>query len=71
MTRYHVAGTVTISCYTVVEADSPDEAREIAEQRGVCSLGDPGQHGDYDDEVWVHSGEMDGQPDVERVEVAE
>ncbi len=36
--KYTVSGLVTVSCHTVVEAESAEEAMEIAERRDVASL---------------------------------
>lgn len=58
--KFIVSGVVTISMYTEVEADSKEDAIDIAESRDVCSLIAPEQMGDTDDSVWVHSGEIDG-----------
>lgn len=52
-------------------ADTEAEAREIAGDVPVCSLSDPCSHGDTENETWVHSGEIDGQPEIVRVEQEE
>ncbi len=67
MSKFRLTALVTISMSTVVEADSPEAAKEIAEARGLCSLGDPKRHGYSEDTSWVHSGEIDGT--LEKVEV--
>lgn len=36
--KYTVRGVMTVSCWTEVEADSPEAALEIAEQREVGGL---------------------------------
>lgn len=72
MPKYQVDGTTTISIYTIVEADSEEEAIETAMQRSFCSIGDPESYGDKSDRVWFHSGELDGdlngRPTAEKVE---
>ncbi len=58
MPTYHFTAEVTVSATTTVEADSEEQAREIAEGRTVRlsrGLGDD----DYDDE-WVIE-EADGE----------
>jgi hypothetical protein len=51
----------TIGVFTDVEADSPEQAKELAEDRGMvglcyqCATGDPA-------EEWCTSGELDGIP---------
>lgn len=60
MKTYKLSGVVTISIFTEVEANSLEEAIQIAENRGIeaCRFGDKEQAG----EVWV-SEEFDGMPD--------
>ena len=38
MKRYNVSALITVSAWTVVEADSADEALRIADDRSVGSL---------------------------------
>ena len=57
MTKFKLTGLVTISVYTEVEAETLEEAIEIAEKREI-------EHSEYNiedqvKEVWV-SGEYDG-----------
>lgn len=54
MAWYLVNGTVTISAYTYVQAESPEEAIRLVDDREVelCPLG-PARHGD---EVQTRSG---------------
>ncbi len=59
---YHIIATVGMSVHTDVEADSLEQALEIAEQRTLCSIGSPESHGAYPDSHWCHSGEIDGTP---------
>lgn len=70
MKRYTVNATVTISIYTEVEAESEEEALELAEGREMCSLVPPSRMGSRSDEVWCHCGELDGTPQDLRVEEA-
>lgn len=67
--EYRVVGLVTISMSTVVEADSKDEALEIASGRDNCQLLGAERMGESENEVWVHSGEIDGC--VEDIGIAE
>ncbi|MFA5943230.1 MAG: hypothetical protein WC876_02050 [Candidatus Thermoplasmatota archaeon] len=66
---YVVEALVTISTFTRIEADSPGEAMDAALERpmrGLCHHcgGDREQ-----DEAWVTSGELDGEPrDLKAVE---
>ena len=62
MPTYTVHAEVTISIYTVVEAESLAEAKEIAEGRDMQSFchqcaGGMNQEG----EVWTICGELDGE----------
>lgn len=67
MARYVVAGQVTISVHTVVEAKSKAAAKREAQSRGVqglchyCASRDSG-------EEWVTSGELDGEPKITEIE---
>jgi hypothetical protein len=36
--KYRIGGTLAVSCYTVVDASSPEEALEIAQERQVADL---------------------------------
>ncbi len=62
--KFTVSAQVTISIYTEVEASSAKEAEEIALARDMCSLTDPQRHGESADEVWFHSGEIDGEAQI-------
>lgn len=61
---YRVSSLVTISMYTDVVAESKSEAIEIASSRGLqglchqCSSGNNA----LENEEWVTSGELDGEP---------
>jgi hypothetical protein len=68
MAIYRVSGTVTISCFTDVEANSPEEAKEKALDVEFCNLGSPKMFGQGPSDHWVHSGEIDGDPKVEDAE---
>lgn len=67
MKRYRVQGVVTISCFVTVTAKSKAEARRLAEEASMqqlcnyCASGDEG--------VWSTSGELDGTPHIEKIEV--
>lgn len=71
MAKYQVSGKVTISVYTVVDADSKEKAIELASERDLCSVDDPAGHGDYAENVWVHSGELDGVAEASYAELLE
>lgn len=64
MPKFNVSGRVTVSAWTTVEADSAEQAREIAEQRGMAQLVHQALYPD-DDESW-HI-ETDGEPEVTEV----
>jgi hypothetical protein len=38
MKRYYITGTLSVTCYTEVDANSPEEALEIASYRNVSGL---------------------------------
>ncbi len=57
--KYTVSGVVTVSCWTVVEADSEAEAVEIAEERNCAGLCCSPFSGRVDDEFHFSS---DGEP---------
>jgi hypothetical protein len=59
MPKFTVNGTVTVSCWTVVEAASEEEAKKIASGRevaGLCNMPFDAE----DDEAW-HI-DTDGEP---------
>jgi uncharacterized OsmC-like protein len=58
--KFHLIATVTISVHTDVEADTLEKAIEIAEERSLCTVGDPGMYGASSEHEWCHSGELDG-----------
>ncbi len=58
--KFHLVATVTISVHTDVEADTLEKAIEIAEERSLCTVGDPDMHGSSPEFEWCHSGELDG-----------
>lgn len=70
MSKRVVSTTVTISIYTKVDADSDEEAKELAMERPLmrfchqCSAGKP-------DKEWVTSGELDGTPQEDDMNVEE
>lgn len=69
--RFRVTAEVTISVSTVVMAGDEAEAVELAESRRFCSLIDPAQMGDDEDDCWVHSGEIDGMLNEVEAELEE
>lgn len=58
MATYRVTGEISISCFTIVEAESVAEAIEIAKERGGAGAGEVA----YSDELWCCEGELDGTP---------
>lgn len=60
MKRYTVTAIVGISVSTVVEAESEEEALEIAEGRPMQHL--PANDSANHETEWCHSGELDGRP---------
>lgn len=71
MKRYIVTAEVTISMHTIVEAESDEEARSIAEGRSNKHLCHQCAGDDNASEEWCTSGELDGSPERLRVEEAE
>jgi len=66
--KYRVTTNMTISVSTVVEADSPEEAKAKAMDHDVQSL----PHDASDPEkVWCHSGQLDGDLDNNSLTVEE
>lgn len=57
--KYKLTAQVTISVYTDVEADSLEEAIEIAEERGFMSIASNGC--DTEEDTWMCD-ELDGYP---------
>lgn len=62
MPNYTVVGLLTISVHTRVEANSPEEAIEIARGRDVPGLCHQCSNSERADEEWSTSGELDGEP---------
>jgi hypothetical protein len=65
--KYRVCADVTISVSTVVEAESKEQAIEMAQERemqGLCHQCSTGN----DREEWSLSGEIDGEPMNLRIE---
>lgn len=58
--KFTFSGMVTVSLYTEVEADSLQEALEIAEQRGIQGLCHQCSGRDHDTQ-WSLTGELDGE----------
>ena len=68
---YVVSGVVTISMFTRVEANSPEEAKRIAEERAPISLCHQCGGSREQDESWCTSGELDGEVIIDRAKVEE
>ena len=66
MPRFVIRGMMTVSCWTVVDADDADAALEMAGDRGVSSYG--GNVGDDETECWNF--DNDGEPQDLSVEPA-
>lgn len=64
--KYRVYGMVTISCWTYVEADSPEQAKEIADERNMTTLCHQPFSSDGTED-WIID-ELDGIPEIEGVE---
>lgn len=56
--KYNISGLVTVSCYTVIEADSEEEALKIAASRDIAEFNIDGS---YEVEECFHI-ENDGMP---------
>lgn len=59
MTKYIVSGKLIVSCWTEVDASTPEEAKRIAMKRPVAEHHIDGSY--PDDENWHF--ENDGMPD--------
>lgn len=68
MPKYRVTALVTISMNTEVEADNPQEACDLAEERATQGLCYQCANGRGIDEEWRTSGELDGSPHDLRAE---
>lgn len=67
MARYRCVAHVTISVSTLVDADSEEQALEIAAERELQGL--PANDSGYpEDEYWCHGGELDGSPENIHIE---
>lgn len=55
---YNISGLVTVSCYTIIEADSEEEALKIASSRDIAEFNIDGS---YEVEECFHI-ENDGAP---------
>jgi hypothetical protein len=58
--KYTVSGQVSVSCYTIVEAESEEEAMAIAAERGMATL-TIHACSDRPEEAFVVT-ELDGEP---------
>lgn len=59
MPKFHFTAEITVSATTTVEADTEEQAREIADERTARISRGPGDEGD--DDEWVIE-EADGEP---------
>lgn len=69
MPRYMVTGEMTISVHGYVDADSPEEAKKLAEDMPLQTFCNQCANGN--DDEWSTSGELDGVPcniEVEEVD---
>ena len=62
MKTYTVSAVVTVSLFTKVNANSKQEAIEIAESRGLQGLCHQCASSREPHEEWSLSGELDGEP---------
>ena len=67
--KYLVSGLVTISVYTVVEAENPEDAAAEAMLRPMQDLYSPWGEEPNEEAEWCHSGELDGVVGKETIEV--
>ncbi len=58
MKKYRLSAAVIISLSTIVEAETEEEALDIAHGRELARITDHGEQS----KVWVTSGELDGTP---------
>jgi hypothetical protein len=63
MKRFRVAGVATISVHTDVDAETPEEAIQIAKWRPMQRLCFQCSGAEGADDEWRTSGELDGEPD--------
>lgn len=63
MKKWRLVATATITLITDVEADSVEDAREIADKRGIQSVCHKCS-GKNREHVWSLTGELDGEPDL-------
>lgn len=61
MPKFLVGGEITISMHTIVEAETVEEAKEIASQRPLMSLCWSCSDSKEADQEWRTSGELDGE----------
>ena len=60
--KYEIKGRVTFSCWTIVEADSPEEALKIANERSDNEyIAPPEISGSYPSDEYFHY-DSDGAP---------
>lgn len=71
MRKYTVSAEVTISIWTIVEAASPEEAKEMAAERSMPSLCHQCAGSEGADEEWRTSGDLDGEATNLRIDDGE
>lgn len=62
MPKYRVGGQCTITVFTDVVADSPEQAIALSNDRSMVNLCHQCAGGDADEE-WCTGGELDGTPE--------
>jgi hypothetical protein len=70
MAKYRVTSCVTISVATVIEAETPEIAMELAEARSVADICASCQDQDAESE-WVPDSGMDGEIDGNKISAEE
>lgn len=60
MKRFQIGGNISVSCWTTVEAETAEEAIQIAKKREVEELNERAGFSYSDSEYWHHS--SDGVP---------
>jgi len=56
MQKFQINGKVTVSCWTVVEAETPEQALEIAKRRELCGFHIDGTYEDTDSFIFDNDG---------------
>lgn len=66
--KFNVSGIVGVSCYTIVEAETAEEAKEIAEDRDMANLCHNALSPDCDDSWHLDTDGTPGRLSVTEVE---